>query len=79
MAGDKTIIVPGHGAAGSRQDLLSFRDMLVTVRQRVSALKAQGLSREEVLAARPSADFDAKWGQSIISGELFTALVYQGV
>jgi hypothetical protein len=58
---------------------MAFRDMLVTVRQRVSALKVRGLSREEAVAAKPTADLDNKWGQSIISGELFTALVYQGV
>jgi glyoxylase-like metal-dependent hydrolase (beta-lactamase superfamily II) len=79
MATEKTIVIPGHGAVGNRQDLIAFRDMLVTVRQRISALKARGFSREEALAAKPTADFDTKWGQSIISGELFTALVYQGV
>ena len=79
MAGGKTIVIPGHGPVGDRRDLIAFRDMLVTIRQRISALKARGLSREEALAAKPTADFDAKWGRSIINGDLFTALVYQGV
>jgi glyoxylase-like metal-dependent hydrolase (beta-lactamase superfamily II) len=79
MAGERTIVIPGHGPAGSRADLISFRDMLVTVRQRVSALKANGLSLEDVLAAKPTADLDGKWGNSIVGGDLFTALVYRGI
>jgi glyoxylase-like metal-dependent hydrolase (beta-lactamase superfamily II) len=78
-AGRDTIVIPGHGPVGTRRDLIAFRDMLVTVRQRVAALKARGLSLEEAVAARPTAEFDEAWGKSIISGELFTALVYQGV
>jgi hypothetical protein len=79
MARETTIVIPGHGPVAGRKDLISFRDMLITVRQRVSRLKAEGLSLEEVLAAKPTKDFDARWGNSIISGELFTTLVYRGV
>jgi glyoxylase-like metal-dependent hydrolase (beta-lactamase superfamily II) len=75
----QSIVVPGHGPLGNRADLVSFRDMLVAIRHNVAALKAQGKSLAEVQAAQPTAAFDAKWGQSIISGNLFTALVYRGV
>jgi glyoxylase-like metal-dependent hydrolase (beta-lactamase superfamily II) len=74
-----TLIIPGHGPVGSRAQLASFRDMLVTIRTRVAGLKAQGRSMSQVVAARPTATFDAKWGGGVISGELFTRLVYQGV
>ena len=70
-----TIIVPGHGPVGDLASQLAFRDMLVAIRQKVAALKAQGKSLAEVQAAKPTAAFDAKWGRSIISGDLFTALV----
>jgi hypothetical protein len=79
MARDTTIVIPGHGPIAGRKDLIAFHDMLVTVRQRVSRLKAEGMSLEEVLAAKPTTDFDAKWGNSTINGELFTTLVYRGV
>jgi hypothetical protein len=36
------------------------------------------MSLEEVVAARPTAPFDAEWGTSIIGGDLFAALVYRG-
>lgn len=78
-AGPRTRIVPGHGPLGNRTQLIAFRDMLVTVRSRVAALKAKGQTADQVVAARPTADLDATWGRALISGELFTRLVYRGV
>ena len=78
MSSAHTIIVPGHGPVGDRASQIAFRDMLVTIRARIARLKASGKTLEQVQAARPTADFDAKWGRSVISGELFTALVYRG-
>ena len=53
--------------------------MLVTVRDAVAALKKQGRTLEETVAAKPTARYDAKWGGFLISGPTFTGLVYQGV
>jgi glyoxylase-like metal-dependent hydrolase (beta-lactamase superfamily II) len=74
-----TIVVPGHGPAGTRAQLIEFRDMLVTARNRVARLKVMGMSLEEVLLERPTADLDPRWGQSIIDGSTFVSLVYRGV
>lgn len=79
MAGPRTIVVPGHGPLGTRADLVEYRDMLVTIRANVAALKKQGKTLEETIAAQPTAAFDAKWGRMIISPALFTTLVYRGV
>lgn len=76
---DQTILVPGHGSVGNRAQLIEFRDMLVTVRDKVSALKAQGKSLEDVIAAKPTAAFDDKWGRFVIGSQFFTKLVYDGV
>ena len=78
-AGAETLVVPGHGPVGSRKELEAFRDMLVTVRTRVAALKAEGKSLDEAVAARPTADLDGKWAGGVIDGALFTQLVYRGV
>lgn len=75
----KTIVVPGHGPVGDRAQLAEFRDMLVAVRANVARLKREGRSLDEVVAARPTAAFDAKWGRFVIDGDLFTRLVYAGV
>src|SRR5262249_42228553 len=76
---EKTIVIPGHGPVGGRSDLAEFRDMLVAIRENVTALKKQGRSLEETIAAKPTASYDAKWGQFLITPTIFTGLVYQGV
>lgn len=77
---DQTIVIPGHGQPVSNKvELTAFRDMLVAVRESVTKLKKQGRSLEETVAASPTAEFDAKWGQFVITPALFTRLVYQGV
>jgi hypothetical protein len=53
--------------------------MLATIRDNVAALKKQGKSLDETIAARPTAAYDAKWGQFLITPTFFTTLVYSGV
>jgi glyoxylase-like metal-dependent hydrolase (beta-lactamase superfamily II) len=76
---EKTIVIPGHGPIGKKSQLVEFRDMLVSVRDKVSTLKKEGKSLEEVGAAKPTADYDAKWGGFVVDGNFFTRLVYAGV
>lgn len=76
---EHTIIVPGHGATGNRADLIAWRDMLVGVRGRVAALKKEGKSLEQIVAAKPTAAYDAKYGGFVINGDFFTKLVYDGL
>jgi glyoxylase-like metal-dependent hydrolase (beta-lactamase superfamily II) len=79
-ATDQTIIIPGHGnPVSNRTELAAYRDMLVAIRDRVARLKQQGRSLAETVAARPTAAFDDKWGQFVITPAFFTRLVYQGV
>ena len=76
---DKTIVIPGHGAVGTKADLVLFRDVLVDVRNKVAALKKQGRSLFETIAAKPGARYDEVWGNLFQSRSDFIALVYQGV
>ena len=77
---DKTIVIPGHGKpVSNKAELSSFRDMLVAIRENVAKLKQQGRSLNETIAAKPTAAFDAKWGQFVITPALFAQLVYEGV
>ncbi len=78
-ANDKTIIVPGHGPVGNKAQLAAFRDMLSTIRDNVSRLKKQGKSLDEAIAAKPTAAYDAKWGNFVINPAFFTRLVYAGL
>ena len=77
---NKTIIIPGHGQpVSNKAELKEFRDMLVAVRESVAKLKQQGRSRDEIVAAKPTAAFDAKRGNFPIDPGFFTRLVYEGV
>jgi hypothetical protein len=51
----------------------------VVVRESVVKLKQQGRSRDEIVAAKPSAAFDAKRSNFPIDPDFFTRLVYEGV
>ena len=77
---DETIIIPGHGKpVSNKAELKEFRDMLVAIRESVAKLKQQGRSRDEIVAAKPTAAFDAKRGNFPIDPGFFTRLVYEGV
>ena len=75
---DKTIIIPGHGKIGEKPELSEYRDMLVAIHDRIAALKKEGKSLEEAIAAKVTAAYDNKWATSFITGDVFTKLVYAG-
>lgn len=76
---DDTIVIPGHGAVSKKADLILFRDVMADIRDKVAALKKQGRSLDEVIAAKPSARTDDEWGNGFIDPSAFLTLVYQGV
>lgn len=57
-----TRVIPGTGPVQTRADLQAEHDMLVTLKLKLSQLLAQGMSARDMLAAAPTRDFDAKWG-----------------
>jgi glyoxylase-like metal-dependent hydrolase (beta-lactamase superfamily II) len=60
MAGPNTKIIPGHGPTVDRAAVIAHRDMILALRDRVAQLAQQGKTAEEVVAAHPTSDFDAK-------------------
>jgi len=79
LADAETKIVPGHGPVGDKAGLTKYRDMLVTVRDRVKAQKSAGKSLEEVVAAKPTADLDPVWGNGFLKPDLFVTFVYNSL
>jgi glyoxylase-like metal-dependent hydrolase (beta-lactamase superfamily II) len=59
-----TMIVPGHGRIADQADIVEYRDMLTIVRDRVQDLVKKGRTLEQVKAARPSLDYDGRYGAS---------------
>jgi len=59
---DNTKVIRGHGPLGNKAELAAFHDMLVVVRDRVAKLVKAGKSQDEVVAARPTKEFEEKYG-----------------
>lgn len=78
-ANDSTKIIPGHGPLSTRADLVKYRDVLATIRDRVAALIKQGKSKEEVIAAKPTADWDATLGGGRITPEMLVGFAYDSM
>lgn len=79
LANDGTKVVPGHGPLLKKADLIEYRDMLVTARDRMARLIADGRSESEVLEARPFADLDAKIGVNEQGSRNFMRVVYNSL
>ena len=64
MAGPRTRVIPGHGLqVVGRDALVEFLDMTVDIRDQVRTMISEGRTLEEVMAAEPTAAYDARWGQ----------------
>jgi glyoxylase-like metal-dependent hydrolase (beta-lactamase superfamily II) len=74
-----TKIVPGHGPVADKTDLLDFYTMLTVARDRMDMLIQDGKSENDVLAARPFADLDAKWASSEIASKNFVRVLYRSM
>jgi cyclase len=79
LADASTKIVPGHGPLGDLAALTQYRDVLVTVRDRVAKLKKSGQTVQQVVAAAPTKDLDATWGKGFMSPADFLAIVYNSL
>ena len=50
--------------------------MVVALRDKVAALVREGKTQEQVVAAKPTADFDAKVQQPAATGDRFVGQLY---
>lgn len=57
-----TIVVPGHGYVADEHEVVEYRDMVAIVRDRVLAMIAKGATLQQVKAARPTADYETRYG-----------------
>jgi len=78
LARPDTKIIPGHGAIVDKTAVAAHRDMMIAVRDKVAALVRQGKSQEEVIAAKPTADWDSKvTGATAMTADRFVGQLYQ--
>jgi len=76
-----TYIVPGYGRLSDMADVAYFRDMVTIIRDRVRDMKQKGMTVEQVKAARPTRDYDGRWGSTTGSWttDMFVEAVYNTV
>jgi len=72
-----TIVIPGHGYVSDEHEVVEYRDMVVIVRDRIQALVKSGATLAQVKAARPTADYDPRYGAT--SGTWTTEMFVEAV
>jgi hypothetical protein len=76
-----TLVVPGHGYLSDEHEVVEYRDMVVIIRDRIRALVRNGATLDQVKAARPTADYDTRYGA--VTGpwttDMFVEAVYKTV
>jgi glyoxylase-like metal-dependent hydrolase (beta-lactamase superfamily II) len=75
----KTKVIAGHGPLGSCAELEDYGEMLNDAVSRIQALMDQGKTLPEIIEARPTADYDEKFGQNWIKPDQFTGFVYNSL
>jgi len=76
LAQPDTKVIPGHGAVVDKTAVAAHRDMVLAIRDKVAALMKQGQTQEQVLAAKPTADYDARVPQSAQTADRFVGQLY---
>ncbi|PYS27357.1 MAG: hypothetical protein DMG11_16695 [Acidobacteria bacterium] len=76
-----TWIVPGHGRLSDTADVASYRNMVVMIRDRVQDMIKNGRTLEQVKAARPTMDFDGRYGSNTgpWTTDMFVEAVYRSL
>ena len=79
IADDRTKIIPGHGPLGSKADLQTYRNVLAGIRNKVKGLVAQGKTLDQVVAAKPTSQWDATWGKGFMKPDVFVSFVHRSL
>ena len=76
LSGPSTKIIPGHGEMVNRAGLTAHRDMIIAIRDKVAPLVKQGRTLEQVIAAKPTADYDSKVPSVGTTGDRFIGQLF---
>jgi cyclase len=79
MVDDNTKIIPGHGPLATKAELKAYRDMLQAVSGRIKAQIADGKPQADVVASKPTAEFDAVWGRGFLPPDKFVEMLFKGL
>jgi glyoxylase-like metal-dependent hydrolase (beta-lactamase superfamily II) len=76
LAGPNTKIIPGHGPTVDRAAVIAHRDMILAIQARVAPMVRQGKTAQEIVAAKPTADYDSKVQQVGTTADRFVNQLY---
>jgi cyclase len=76
---DSTRVIPGHGPLGDRASLQAFHDMLAGIRDRIRPMLKAHRTLEQVVAARPTAEWDARVNADSAAANRFVRVVVDGM
>lgn len=79
VADNTTKIIPGHGPMSDKATLKATRDMLASITDKLTGMSKKKMSVEQVIAAAPTKEFDAKWGNGMMKPEVFTRVAYTSI
>lgn len=79
LTDEKTKIIPGHGPLTDKKGLQQYHDLLVRLRGKIKSLVDAGNTREQVIAAKPTREFDAHYGQGFMKPDIWTGIVYDSL
>jgi cyclase len=75
-AGPSTKIVPGHGAIVDKTAVAAHRQMIMAIRDKIAPMVRAGKTQEEVVAAKPTSEYDAKVPQADTTSARFVGQLY---
>jgi len=79
MIDDQTIIIPGHGEFSHRDDLMKNYNAVREIRDRVKAMISEGMTEDEAVLAKPTAEWDSELDNGFVNGEFVTRTFYQSL
>ena len=62
VVNDETVVVPGHGPISTTEDIQTYIDMLIVVRDRIQAQILEGKSLQEIIESDPTKEWRDKFG-----------------
>lgn len=76
---DETVVIPGHGPLSNKAELQAYVAMIEDVHASVKKLIDAGKTRQEVIAAKPTADHDERWGGGSFAPDMWVGIVYDAI
>ena len=76
---ENTRVIPGHGPLSNQSELQAYREMMATVREAVAKLIREDKSREEIIAAKPTAALDTAWDGGVLDPDTYVGHIYNSL